>query len=66
MNIKKFFMKFHPFPKPPSAEVMAQLELEDSKRALLEAQSGMEYAKAMVQYRTEQIERLTKIVSRNV
>lgn len=60
-HFKSFFQTFNPFYKP-SAEVLARLELEDAKRALLEAQSGMEYAKAMVMYRTEQIERLSKVV----
>lgn len=61
MNFKTFFQNINPLHKP-SADVLARLELEDAKRALLEAQSGMEYAKAMVMYRTEQIERLSKVV----
>ncbi len=58
----KYLEIFNPF-RQPSAEVMAVQELEDAKRQLLSAQSGLEYAKAMVAYRTEQIERLNKIVS---
>lgn len=60
----KFIHVLNPFRKP-SPEMMATQELEDARRALLEAQTGMEYAKAMVSYRTEQIERLTKIVGKN-
>lgn len=60
----KFLHTLNPFRKP-SPEMMATQELEDARRALLEAQTGMEYAKAMVAYRTEQIERLTKIVGKN-
>jgi hypothetical protein len=43
---------------PTSPEVMATNELEDAKRELLKAQSAMEYAKAIVTYRSDQIRRL--------
>lgn len=46
-----------PFRKP-SAEVMAQRELEDAKRQLLEAQAAQEYADAMVVYHAARIKRL--------
>lgn len=49
---------FNPFHKP-SADVMALMELEDAKRELLAAQSGLEYAKAMVAYNEERVARLT-------
>ena len=43
----------------PSAEVLALRELEDAKRALLEAQTAREYAESMCKYREAQIKRLT-------
>jgi hypothetical protein len=42
----------------PSAETLALLELEDSKRGLLEAQTAREYADAMCKYREAQVKRL--------
>jgi len=43
----------------PSAEVMAKRELADAQRALLEAESGQEYAKRMSEYHRDRIRRLT-------
>ena len=43
----------------PNAEVIALRELEDSKRKLLEAQSGREYADSMCKYYEVKIKRLT-------
>ena len=43
----------------PSPEALAYRELEDSKRRLLEAQTGREYADSMCKYREAQIKRLT-------
>lgn len=43
----------------PSAEAIALRELEDSKRKLLEAQSGREYADSMCRYYEAKIKRLT-------
>jgi len=43
----------------PSAEVIALRELEESKRKLLEAQSGREYADSMCKYYEAKIKRLT-------
>jgi len=43
----------------PSAEALALRELEEAKRALLEAQSAREYADSMCKYREAQIKRLT-------
>ena len=45
--------------KVPSAEALALRELEDSKRKLLEAQSGREYAVSMCDYYETKIVRLT-------
>ena len=42
----------------PSAATLAQRELEDAQRALLEAQSGREYAHAMCQYHEARVQRL--------
>ena len=43
----------------PSAESLAQRELEESKRRLLEAQSSREYAVSMCSYYEAKIKRLT-------
>lgn len=43
----------------PSAETLALRELEESKRKLLEAQSGREYAISMCNYYEAKIKRLT-------
>jgi len=48
----------NPF-KKPSAEVLAVTELEEAKRQLLVAQTGLEYAQAMVTYNEQRVERLT-------
>lgn len=48
--------------RTPSAEILAQRELEEAKRALLQAQAGMEYAAAMVDYHTSRIQRLNLMV----
>ena len=48
--------------RKPSAEIIAQAELEEARRQLLAAQSGSEYAKALVLYHTQRIERLQKYV----
>ena len=42
----------------PTAAELAKKELEDAKRALLEAQSAFEYAGAMVDYHTKRLRRL--------
>ena len=42
----------------PSAEVLAQRELEDAKRAHLEALSATEYANRMSAYHSDRIKRL--------
>lgn len=43
----------------PSALVLAQRELEQAQRDLLDAQSGQEYAKRMSDYHADRIKRLT-------
>lgn len=43
----------------PSALVLAQRELEQAQRDLLDAQSGREYAKRMSDYHADRIKRLT-------
>ena len=48
--------------RAPSAEVLAQRELEHAKRSLLEAQTTEEYARNMVVYHTERIKRLKAYV----
>lgn len=45
--------------KPPSAEVLALRELEESKRLLLDAQSTREYAASMCNYYDTKIKRLS-------
>ena len=45
--------------KPPSPEALALKELEQAKRALLEAQTGVEFAQAHVRYNTERVKRLS-------
>ena len=47
---------------PPSADVLAVLELEEAKRQLLVALTTQEYSTAAVSFRTTQVARLTKHV----
>ncbi len=42
----------------PSAKQLAAKELAEAERALLEAQTAAEYARSMVVYNRERIERL--------
>lgn len=48
--------------RAPSAETLAQKELEDAKRRLLEARSAVEYAASMVTYHESRVVRLTAYV----
>jgi hypothetical protein len=48
--------------RKPSAEILAQRELEDAKRELLAAQAGLEYCTAMVDYHVSRIQRLSAMV----
>lgn len=41
---------------------MAEIELQEARKALLESQSGMEYAQAMVRYNEARVARLEKLV----
>jgi len=56
--IREFINWLRNICKPPSAEVMALRELEESKRRLLEAQTAREYADSICKYREAQIKRL--------
>ena len=56
-------MKFlNPFRKPSAAE-LAQDELEQARRELLNAQTGLEYADAMVRYGSARVRRLENIIA---
>ena len=46
----------------PSALVIAQRELEEAQRNLLDAQSGYEYAKRIADYNADRIKRLTAYI----
>lgn len=52
------FRKLTEITKAPSAKVLAQKELEEAQRALLEAHSAVEYSLAMVEYHTKRVDRL--------
>lgn len=43
----------------PTAQALALRELEDARRALLEAQSGREYAESLCKYHDARIRRLS-------
>lgn len=57
--IRMFDFLFH----TPSAEQLAVRELQEAKRELLLAQSGVEYATNMVRYHQARIDRLKRVVS---
>ena len=44
--------------RKPSARTLAQAELEEAQRQLLLAQTGLDYARAMVQYEATRVQRL--------
>lgn len=48
--------------RTPSAEVLAQRELCEARRQLLQAQASQEYAAAMVQYHKARIARLDRFL----
>lgn len=48
----------------PSPLKVAVRELETAQRALLEAQTGREYAEAMCQYNTSRVRRLRAYIAR--
>jgi hypothetical protein len=45
--------------RKPSALILAQRELEQAQRDLLDAQTGYEYAKRIADYNCDRIKRLT-------
>lgn len=55
-------MKWFDLFRTPTAAELAKKELEETKRALLEAQSVFEYAGAMVDYHTKRLRRLQSVV----
>lgn len=55
-EVKRTFNIF----RTPSATELAARELDQAERALLEAQSGREYADAMVTYHSDRIDRLRR------
>jgi uncharacterized small protein (DUF1192 family) len=48
--------------RTPSALELAQIELEDAMRELLNAQSATEYAARMAMYHSDRIKRLTAYI----
>lgn len=44
--------------KTPSADVLAQVELDEARRDLLAAETGLDYARSMVDYNRQRIARL--------
>ena len=53
--MKSFIVKLL---QKPSARVLAQNELDDARRQLLQAQSGLDYSRSMVECHTARITRL--------
>lgn len=51
--------------RKPSAEVLAQRELEEAQRQLLTAEASAEYSKQMVAYHLSRIRRLSEMLGRN-
>lgn len=56
------FKSLNPFRVAPAKEI-AESELAQAERQLLEAQSAQEYTNAMVQYHTQRIARLRKVLA---
>lgn len=56
MNIFEIF-------RTPTAEQLAQRELDEAKRELLKAQSARDYAEAICAYNTERIGRLSRHIA---
>jgi hypothetical protein len=52
--------------RTPSALELAQIELEEAKRELLNAQSATEYAARMAAYHGDRIKRLSVYVTQKV
>lgn len=58
--------KIRQFFRTPSADVLAQRELEEAKRELLRAMSAQDYANRIVQFHADRIKRLTAYTSPGV
>lgn len=52
--------------RKPSPEEMMARELDDARRALLEALSGRDYAESMVAYHERRIDRLRSMMDADV
>ena len=48
-----------------SAEELMQRELDEARKALLEALSGRDYAEALVQYHSSRIDRLRSMLAQD-
>ena len=48
--------------KKPTAAILAQTELEEARRMLLAAHSGLEFARSSVEYNRQRVDRLTRYV----
>jgi predicted CoA-binding protein len=46
----------------PSVETIAQRQLDEARRSLLQAQEALEYAEAQVTFNEQKIARLTRLV----
>jgi hypothetical protein len=51
------------FLRPRTPLELASRELDEAKRELLEAQTGQDYAKRMVEYHSDRVKRLTAYVA---
>lgn len=60
--IKIIFADFIRIFRPPTADEMVVVELEQARRELLKAHSAEEYARSMAQYHQDRITRLTNII----
>lgn len=49
----------------PDPAVIAQRELQEAKRSLLQAQSAHEYAESLARYHAARIQRLTQYLKEN-
>ena len=64
--MKIFTEVVYKFFKKPTALELAQIELEEAKRELLNAQSATEYAARMAAYHGDRIKRLSAYVTQKV
>ena len=56
-------MNLPQFLRPRTPMELASRELDEAKRQLLEAQTGLDYAKRIVDYHADRIKRLTAYVA---